>query len=205
MSRLLRPGRYANVTATLSLIVALSGTAYAASKIDSQDIANGQVKRADLGKGAVTTGKVRDGSLLKKDFKAGQLPTGRTGPKGAAGAAGAPGPAGAKGDPGVSGATDPVAVVNVRADGTLLAERHTTPATGAPTSTRGGTGFYYVTIPGVDFYYEADAAVCTAMTGSLGDVRVTTSSNNRAVYVGTRGADGALTDAAFSCAIYELK
>ena len=41
--------RYANVTSTLALVVALGGTgAYAANTIGSKDIGNGQVKSADL-------------------------------------------------------------------------------------------------------------------------------------------------------------
>ena len=44
--------RYANVTATMALIVALGGTAYAANTIRSGDIANGQVKSADIGTGS---------------------------------------------------------------------------------------------------------------------------------------------------------
>ena len=61
-----RGGRYANVTSTLALIVALSGTAYAANTVRSGDIVNGQVKRADLAKDAVTSGKVKDGALLSR-------------------------------------------------------------------------------------------------------------------------------------------
>jgi hypothetical protein len=73
---------YANVTATVALIVALGGTSYAAIK---------------LPKNSVTSATVKDRSLLKKDFKTGQLPagkTGKTGPAGPAGSAGGTGGAG---------------------------------------------------------------------------------------------------------------
>lgn len=102
MKQIFGRGRYANVTSTLALVVALSGTAYAANTIRSGDIVNGQVKRADIANNAVTSGKVKNGSLLKKDFKASELATLR-GPAGATGATGAPGAPGAKGDKGDKG------------------------------------------------------------------------------------------------------
>ena len=55
------------------------------------------VGAAQLKKNAVTSPKVKDGSLLAADFKAGQLPQG---PKGDPGASG---PKGDKGDPGAPG------------------------------------------------------------------------------------------------------
>jgi hypothetical protein len=75
-------GRYANVTATMALVVALSGTSYAAIKLPAN---------------SVTSKTVKDKSLLRKDFKPGQVPAGKAGPAGPQGASGAPGP---KGDPG---------------------------------------------------------------------------------------------------------
>jgi hypothetical protein len=104
-------GRYANVTATMALVVALGGSAYAANTIRSSDIKNGQVKQVDLANNAVTSGKVRNGSLLSKDFKSGQLPSG---PRGSTGATGANGP---KGDPGAPGSA--LAFGRVLAGGTL--------------------------------------------------------------------------------------
>ncbi len=79
------------VVAICALIAALCGTAIALpgkNTVDSGDIKNGQVKRADIRNNAVTSGKVSNGSLLAKDFKAGQLPAGATGPPGPAGPAG---------------------------------------------------------------------------------------------------------------------
>ena len=98
MNGIFRSGRYANVTATMALVVALGGSAYAANTIRSSDIKNGEVKRVDLANNAVTSGKVRNGTLLRKDFKSGQIPAG---PRGATGATGASGP---KGDTGPSDA-----------------------------------------------------------------------------------------------------
>ena len=84
---------YANVVATLALFVALGGSSYAAialsnNSVKSKHIGKGQVKRADIGRNAVNSAKVKNLSLLAKDFKAGQLPAG---PKGDPGDPGAPG------------------------------------------------------------------------------------------------------------------
>jgi hypothetical protein len=86
MNRIFGGARYANVTATMALVVALGGTSYAAIKLPAN---------------SVTSKQVKDRSLLKKDFKTGQLPAGKTGPAGPAGAAGAAGPQGFTGPAGV--------------------------------------------------------------------------------------------------------
>jgi hypothetical protein len=76
MRRIFGNGRYANVTATLALVIALGGTSYAAIK---------------LPKNSVTSATVKDRSLMKKDFRPGQLPAGKRGPAGPAGPAGTAG------------------------------------------------------------------------------------------------------------------
>lgn len=83
---------YANVTATLALFVALSGSAYAAIKLPANSVGTAQIRDK-----AVTSPKVLDGSLLAADFKPGQLPAGQRGPAGPAGPAGPTGPAGPSG------------------------------------------------------------------------------------------------------------
>jgi Collagen triple helix repeat (20 copies) len=108
---------YSNTIATLALCIALGGTSYAAVNISgeqirdgsvtSRDLRNGGVREADLGRGSVSGKKVRDFSLLARDFKAGELPTGTAGERGipgAQGADGAPGPAGPPGPEGPAGA-----------------------------------------------------------------------------------------------------
>lgn len=82
MNRIFGGTRYANVTATMALVLALGGTSYAAIKLPAN---------------SVTSKTVKDKSLLRKDFKPGQIPAGKAGPAGPQGANGAPGP---KGDPG---------------------------------------------------------------------------------------------------------
>ena len=142
---------YANVAATLALFIALSlGSAYAADKIGSKDIAKkavkskhiknkgvkamdldrGAVKATKLGRDAVHARKVLDGSLLAADFAPGQLPQGEQGPTGDQG------PTGPKGDPG-----EPATrlFASVRNNGDL------TYGQGATDSLRNSDGLYTVT------------------------------------------------------------
>jgi hypothetical protein len=80
----------------LALFVALSGTAYAATlprnsvgtpqlkkdAVTTKKVKNGEVMRADIGRDAVNSARVKDFSLVANDFKLGQLPAGPQGPKG---------------------------------------------------------------------------------------------------------------------------
>jgi hypothetical protein len=107
--------KYANVTATLALFVALGGTSYAAATISSADVQNGSLTSADIkneslkggdvDNGSLTGGDVKNGSvkssdignasLLAADFKPGELPAGPQGPQGPQGVQGVQGPPGA--------------------------------------------------------------------------------------------------------------
>jgi hypothetical protein len=97
--------------ALLALLVASAGTSYAAvslpaGSVGQAAIKDGAVSAAKLHANAVDSSKVADHSLLAKDFKGGQLPSGArgaTGAAGVAGVAGAPGPAGASGGQGAPG------------------------------------------------------------------------------------------------------
>jgi hypothetical protein len=95
MKRMFNNGRYANVTATLALVLAMGGTSYAAyslphNSVGSLQIRSAAVKNSDIGGSAVTTSKVHDGTLRYQDFAPGQLPAG---PQGAAGPQGPAGQA----------------------------------------------------------------------------------------------------------------
>src|SRR3954470_17125090 len=106
MARFARHLSYGKVVATLALFLALTGGAYAVTK---------------LPRNSVTTVQVKNGSLPAKDFKTGQLkgkpgaqgPAGAQGTQGDRGPAGQQGPAGATGDPGPKG--DPGADGSARA------------------------------------------------------------------------------------------
>jgi hypothetical protein len=86
----------------LALCVVLTGTAYAATlpkdSVGTRQLRDGAVSGAKIKRNAVGSPKVRNRSLLAKDFKPGQLPRGAKGPKG---------DKGDKGEPGVS-APNPV-------------------------------------------------------------------------------------------------
>jgi len=68
MRRLRGQLTYANVIATVALFLALAGGAYAATQLPKNSVGPKQIA-----KNAVRSSKVKDGSLLAKDFKAGQL------------------------------------------------------------------------------------------------------------------------------------
>jgi hypothetical protein len=76
-----------NAVAYLALFVALGGSSYAALKLPKNSVGSKQIKA-----NAINSSKVRNASLLARDFKAGQLHAGLPGPKGAPGAPGAAGP-----------------------------------------------------------------------------------------------------------------
>jgi hypothetical protein len=97
---------YANVMATIAVFVALGGSSYAAVTLTRSS-----VKGKHIAKNAVTSPKVKNGSLRRTDFRAGVL---SPGPRGAEGPRGEQGP---KGDQGAAGSA--VAYGYVRADGTF--------------------------------------------------------------------------------------
>jgi hypothetical protein len=106
-----------HLVACVALLIALSGTSYAAAtKL--------------LPPNSVGTRQVINGSLLKKDFKSGQLrrgargrrgPAGLTGATGPAGPAGARGPAGAPGPAGEQGPPGPVNLTYATTEVTVAA------------------------------------------------------------------------------------
>ena len=112
MQLLRRHMTYANAMATIAVFLALGGGAYAAvnlprNAVKSPNIAANAVRSRAIAPNAVTSTKVRDHSLLAKDFKAGQLVAGAQGPKGDTGSAGPRGATGAKGEPGPKGDAGP--------------------------------------------------------------------------------------------------
>ena len=92
---------FANVVACLALFVALGGSSVAAVSLSKNSVGPKQLKKgavhnSDLGKNAVTSTKVKNRSLLRRDFKTGQL---HAGPRGAQGAPGKTGNPGKNGEP----------------------------------------------------------------------------------------------------------
>ncbi len=94
---------YANVMATTAVFIALGGGAYAATALPKNSVGATQLRND-----AVTSAKVKNGSLRRSDFRTADLvklrgPAGAKGADGAAGAAGAPGAKGDRGERGEKG------------------------------------------------------------------------------------------------------
>jgi hypothetical protein len=91
MRRLFGSVRYANITATLALLVALGGTSYAAVQVTGADVRDGSITGKDIKKESLGSKQIK--GLTAADFAA-PLPAGPAGPAGPPGAPGAPGAAG---------------------------------------------------------------------------------------------------------------
>jgi len=89
------------VIACIALAIALGGVGYAATVVPRNSVGVLQLKP-----NSVNSAKVVNGSLLRADFKAGQVPRGARGPVGPTGPAGPAGPAGAAGAAGPAGPTN---------------------------------------------------------------------------------------------------
>jgi hypothetical protein len=98
------------VVAFVALLVAMGGTGYAAISLPKNSVGSKQLKSS-----AVTSSKVKNGSLLKSDFRAGQLPAG---PRGLQGPAGLQGPVGPQGP---AGATNVIVREGAETVGTSIA------------------------------------------------------------------------------------
>jgi hypothetical protein len=96
-----------NLVGYLALFVALGGTSYAAVALPHNSVGTEQLKN-----GAVTGSKVKTHSLIKADFKRGQLPAGPRGAKGNAGIQGVQGNAGSQGIPGSARAYGQIGIVS---------------------------------------------------------------------------------------------
>jgi hypothetical protein len=119
---------YANVIATIALFVALGGGAYAAVKLPSNSVGSGQLKA-----NAVSSSKVKNESLLAKDFKSGELPSGPRGLEGPQG------PKGDKGDPASSTPPDGSVGTNALTDGAVTPAKLATAPAAAVFATAGET------------------------------------------------------------------
>lgn len=111
---------FANVGTAIALLILVgSGSATAAVKnlVNSADIEDRSIQTVDIAKGAITGGKVKDGSLTARDFT-GDLtgPRGEVGAVGPIGPEGKPGPMGDQGEPGARGAVGEQGVAGLKGD-----------------------------------------------------------------------------------------
>jgi hypothetical protein len=128
----------ATIIASVALLVALSGSAVAASFITGSqvkdgtlsglDLRNGSVGSLDVANNSLTSLDIRNHTLQKIDFAPGVLqagangapgPAGPQGPQGPAGPAGPQGPAGPAGPQGAPGLAGVEVVESTRADNSL--------------------------------------------------------------------------------------
>lgn len=96
---------YANVTSTLALLLAASGTAWAAGVLPPASVGTRELRDS-----SIRSVDVRNGTLRREDFRSDVLlrgPRGLTGPRGATGAAGQQGAPGLNGAPGITGPAGP--------------------------------------------------------------------------------------------------
>jgi hypothetical protein len=123
----------AMVVALLALVIAIGGTATAATYVitSSQQIKDGAVTGADVKNSSLTGADVKNRSLSKNDF-AGSLPAGATGPQGPKGDTGAKGEQGIQGVKGDQG--DPGPLIDVLPSGRTLTGVY---AFGGPASATG--------------------------------------------------------------------
>jgi hypothetical protein len=164
----------------MRLATALSATALAVAVLGSTPIGEAarslvlppkSVGPAQLKPDAVTSGKVKNGSLLAVDFKQGQLPTGPAGPPGPAGQAGGKGD---KGDRGERGEPATRLWMTINDNGSVARE------SGGEFASRAATGQYFVT-------FDRDVSQCAwLVTARVGYARVREQPSPRSVFVEIR-------------------
>lgn len=101
--------RYADVAATISLVIALGGTSVAAVSLTGRDVRDGSLTGHDVRDGSLTGRDIRNGSLTARDLARGLVVrrAGRPGRNGAPGVRGPQGEPGPQGPPGPQGDSGP--------------------------------------------------------------------------------------------------
>jgi hypothetical protein len=175
--------------AGLALFFAIGGPSFASDAIShaARLITGKQIKDS-----SITTKDVKNGTLLKADFKAGQLPSGAQGPKGDTGTSGqdgAPGQNGADGAPGAPGTAKGYAVV--QANGTLVDAR----SSGVVSVDNYATGVYCFDLSFApklavaSAFTNNNATATTALDADNATLEASCGTNPHDVIVVTRGAN----------------
>jgi hypothetical protein len=89
---------YANVIATIAIFISLGGSSYAVLRITGKNVADNSLTGADIKD--LTNRDIRDHSLLRRDFRPGQIRAQSAGPQGPKGDRGDRGDKGDQGTPG---------------------------------------------------------------------------------------------------------
>jgi hypothetical protein len=209
---------FANVIAVLALFVALGGGSYAALQVPKASVGTKQLKR-----NAVTSPKVKPGSLLVSDFRASQRsalrgpagpegptgarglegPRGATGPEGPQGPRGATGLEGPRGPTGPEGPPAPRFWAEVREVGGTL---QITNESGFISLNQMGTGVFLVNLSH-SLQFDACTAIATPIAPETFDIRASTQwradpTTNTAIVV-VQLFEGAITptDSAFNISV----
>jgi hypothetical protein len=141
---------YANVMATIAVFIALGGASYAAFNLPKNSVGTKQLKA-----NAVVSSKVKDNSLKRADFEAGQLPLGPVGPQGP------------PGQPGPRGPSD--GFVTTVEGPTTLGSSHGVPATDTVVATLSlPAGNYEVSATGILRSTEAESPQVVCRVSSSG-------------------------------------
>ena len=106
--------RTATILAATALVVAVFGSTPLGHAAGNLILAKNSVGAPQLKRNAVTGLKVKNGTLMAADFKAGQVLAGPQGPKGDPGAQGPKGDKGDTGAQGAQGATGPSGVQGIQ-------------------------------------------------------------------------------------------
>jgi hypothetical protein len=141
-------GPAALIISIISLLIGLGGASYAAVTVAKNSVGSAQLKN-----NAVTSAKVKDRSLMAKDFKAGQLPSGARGAKGD------------KGDQGLPGRSSGWAWI--QGDGSVKLSGGTYPLTNSDVA-KFGTGQYKITGPGWNTVDQPATATLLNAVGIVG-------------------------------------
>lgn len=196
--RRLRPSP-AMVVACVALLFAMTGAGYAAGMLGPNTVGTKQLK-----KNAVVSSKVKNHSLLRADFKAGQIPAGPQGPAGPAGAPGAAGPPGPAGPGARWVVVNPAGTIAVQSGGLTVSH----PQTGIYIVNYGTdvSRMYVTATPGTAgdaAYRGALIASSCAAPGGYGSLIgcPTTNAQNYAFVATFNAGETALADHSFNLAV----
>jgi hypothetical protein len=194
----------ATVIACIALLVALGGTSVAAVAIK---LPSGSVGNAQLKADAVTSNKVKNGTLLKADFKAGQLPAGAAGPAGPAGPAGAAGATGPSGPAGSSGPSGPAGSSATKLWAVVDENSVIVRSSGSVQINKASAGLYRLTFPQNVTLCGSVASIAATSAGNNlqpGEAATSTSPGLGAniISVATFSSAGSFTDKPFTVAVF---